>query len=253
MIPSSQVPRVCRICGTPLPELPFMRDGESYCCEACFLMQRGYRSAEIQRDDDYLAVAEALVTALDAREHETGLHSKRVACHTLVLARRFTQDPARLQQVYWGALLHDLGKIGIPDSILLKAGPLSDEEWMVMRTHPEIGHRILAATPFMAEAADIVLCHEERFDGRGYPRQLSGEAIPLGARLFAVIDTLDAIVSDRPYRRGLSFEAARDEIVKLSGIQFDPRAVTAFVAEEPALREMVQQQCISAGVTAGPV
>ncbi len=247
MISPSHVARVCRVCGSPLPDLPFMRDGESYCCEACSLMERGFRSADVQRDNDYLAVAEALVTALDAREHETGLHSKRVACHTLVLARRFIRDPARLQQVYWGALLHDLGKIGIPDAILLKEGPLTDQEWTVMRTHPEIGHRILSATPFMAEAAAVVLCHEERFDGRGYPRQLSGEAIPLGARLFAVIDTLDAMVSDRPYRQGMSFDAAKDEIIKLSGTQFDPLAVEAFVAEEAPLREMVQQRCITAG------
>ena len=112
-----------------------------------------------------------------------------------------------------------------------------------MRTHPEIGYRIVAATPGMAQAAQIVLAHEERFDGSGYPRGLAGEAIPLWARLFAVIDTLDAMSSDRPYRKALSFDAAKDEIARRSGSQFDPQAVDAFMAEEDALRAMVAAKC----------
>jgi len=185
------------------------------------------------------ALAEALVAALDMREHETGEHSKRVACHTLVLARRFTADEERLRQIYRGSLLHDLGKIGIPDAVLLKPGPLSAEEQALMRAHPEKGYAILKDLPDMREAAEIVLAHEERFDGSGYPRGLAGAAIPFGARLFAVIDTLDAMTSDRPYRRGLPFDAAKAEIVRLAGTQFDPDAVQAFIAEEPVLREMV--------------
>ena len=188
-------------------------------------------------------LAEALAAALDARERETGLHSKRVACHTLVLARRFSSDAAELRQVYWGALLHDIGKIGISDAILLKQGPLTDEEWRVMRRHPEIGHGILAGAPILAKAAEIVLTHEERFDGGGYPRGLAGEAIPLWSRLFAVIDTLDAMTSERPYRSALSFDAAKTEIISLTGRQFDPSAVDAFVAEEVTLREMVSLKC----------
>lgn len=233
----------CHVCGTPIAGLPFIREGEEYCCEACFLGRKEYRGIEAERDNAYLALAEALAAALDEREHETGLHSKRVACHTLVLARHFTDDPERLRQVYWGALLHDLGKIGIPDAILLKSGPLTEDEWSIMRTHPEIGQRILAAVPFMAEAAEIVLSHEERFDGAGYPRGLAGDAIPLWARLFAVIDTLDAITSDRAYRNGLPFDTAKAEILRLSGVQFDPVAVEAFVAEEAELREMVELKC----------
>lgn len=196
-----------------------------------------------ERDRADLALAETLAAALDAREHETGLHSQRVACHTQVLAQHFTQDAQQLRQIYCGALLHDLGKIGIPDAILQKPGPLTQDEWLVMRTHPEIGQRILASVPFMAEAADIVLCHEEHFDGTGYPRGLSGEAIPLGARLFAVIDTLDTMTSDRPYRKGSSFDAAKTEILSLSGAQFDPQAVEAFSAEEKILRMMVARKC----------
>ncbi len=178
------------------------------------------------------AFAEALAEALDIREHETGDHSKRVACHTLVLARRFISDPHRLRQIYWGALLHDIGKIGVPDAILLKQGALDDAEWREMRTHPEKGYRIVAQIPGMKEAAELILSHEERFDGSGYPRGLRGEQICLGARLFAVIDTLDAMTSDRPYRKGGSFDQAYDEIAGMSGIQFDPLAVQAFMAEE---------------------
>ena len=187
--------------------------------------------------------AEALAAALDAREHETASHSKRVACHTLVLARRFTSDADVLRQVYWGALLHDIGKIGIADAILLKHGALDAGEWRAMRRHPEIGHAILERMPFLSQASEIVLTHEERFDGSGYPRGLAGGAIPLWSRLFAVIDALDAMTSDRPYRKGLSFDAAKDEIVALAGKQFDPVAVSAFLAEESTLRGMVAAEC----------
>jgi HD-GYP domain-containing protein (c-di-GMP phosphodiesterase class II) len=188
--------------------------------------------------------AEALAEALDIREHETGNHSKRVACHTLVLARRFISDPHHLREIYWGSLLHDIGKIGVSDAILLKHDALNEDEWMEMRTHPEKGYRIVSQVPGMDKAAEIVLTHEERFDGSGYPRGLRGEQISLGARLFAVIDTLDAITSDRPYRKGSSFKQAYDEIVKMSGTQFDPLAVQAFQAEEAILREMVEAKCM---------
>jgi HD-GYP domain-containing protein (c-di-GMP phosphodiesterase class II) len=199
-------------------------------------------------------VAEALAAALDARERETGSHSKRVACHTLVLARRFTSDPNTLEQVYWGALLHDIGKIGIADAILLKQGPLNDAEWQAMRRHPEIGHAILSREPLLSLAAEIVLTHEERFDGSGYPRGLSGEQIPIWSRLFAIIDTLDAMTSDRPYRKALSFDAAKTEILALEGRQFDPVAVAAFVAEEATLREMVAAACMEpVGLTIGGI
>ena len=235
----------CNMCGAAIAASSlFIRDGDTYCCEGCFLKREEYRLEQAHGDGAaYLALAEALVAALDAKEHETGLHSKRVACHTLVLARRFTTDEALLQQVYWGALLHDIGKIGIPDAVLLKHGPLNTEEWKTMRTHPEIGHRILSSVSFMATAAEIVLSHEERFDGTGYPNGLRGEEISLWARLFAVIDTLDAMTSDRPYRKGLSFDAAQKEILRMAGAQFDPVAVEAFVAEEKVLRNMVKLKC----------
>ena len=235
----SGVKAVCRHCGMPVAGVLYTRDGNDYCCEGCFLSARNHAL----HDDPTAMLVEALATALDAREHETGLHSKRVACHTLVLAKRFTADAEQLRQIYWGALLHDIGKIGVPDAILLKPAPLTPEEWQVMRQHPEIGHRIVAGIPLMAQAAEIVLSHEERYDGSGYPRGLARDAIPLGARLFAVIDTLDAVTSDRPYRRGRSFDEARVEIERMAGTQFDPSAVDAFVAENATLREMVELKC----------
>jgi len=217
-------------------------DGE-FCCEGCYLGYMAQQRSLRERDATQKALVEALAAALDARERETGLHSKRVACHTQVLARRFSRDEDWLQQVYWGSLLHDIGKIAIPDAVLLKEGPLSEAEWAIMRSHPRRGYDIIAGLPFMERAADIVLCHEERYDGGGYPQGLSGDDIPWGARLFAVIDTLDAMTSDRPYRRGLPYDAAKSEIVHMSGSQFDPRAVGAFVAEEAVLREMVEMKC----------
>ncbi len=240
--------RACHHCGVKIDTAPFAHELGGYCCERCFLNARNHDAHPGLSDDAMIVLAEALTAALDARERETGLHSKRVACHTLVLAKRFTTDPELLQQVYWGALLHDIGKIGIPDSILLKEASLTDAEWKIMRTHPEIGHRILAAAPRMAVAADIVLNHEERFDGAGYPHGLAGAAIPLWARLFAVIDTLDAITSDRPYRKGLSFDAASAEIARQAGTQFDPKAVEAFMAEEATLRGMVELKCGTAAI-----
>jgi len=174
------------------------------------------------------------------RERETGLHSKRVAAHTLLLARNIFRDTKDLREIYWGSLLHDIGKIGVPDTILLKHGPLTDEEWKIMRRHPANGHEILRNLPFLAKAGDIVLCHEERFDGSGYPAGLCGAAIPLPARLFAVIDTLDAMTFDRPYRKASTFDIAKAEIIRVAGSQFDPLAVEIFLKEENGLREALK-------------
>jgi len=236
--------QACRWCGQRITESSYAseRNGK-FCCEGCFLGYMAQQRSLRERDATQLALVEALAAALDARERETGMHSKRVACHTQVLARHFSQDDDWLQQVYWGSLLHDIGKIAIPDAVLLKEGPLSEDEWAVMRSHPQRGHDIIARLPFMARAAEIVLSHEERYDGGGYPRGLADDDIPWGARLFAVIDTLDAMTSDRPYRQGLPFDEAKAEILRMSGSQFDPRAVQAFVAEEAVLREMVEMKC----------
>lgn len=187
----------------------------------------------------YSATLAALVAALDAREQETGDHSQRVVRFTLAIARNLGLSGSDLDEVGRGALLHDIGKIGVSDRILLKPGPLTPDEWIEMRKHPDIGFEIISGIEFLKPAAQVVLSHQERFDGTGYPRKLAGEAIPLGARIFAIADTLDAIVSDRPYRKGQSFAAARAEIRRCSGTQFDPRCVDAFMdIEEETLRAL---------------
>ena len=135
----------------------------------------------------------------------------------------------QLKVIARGAFLHDIGKIATPDSILLKPGKLDAEEMRIMREHCQRGYDIVCKIPFLTEASEIVYAHQERFDGTGYPRSLRGEQIPLGARIFAIADTLDAMTSDRPYRKGTSFEAARDEIVRCCGGQFDPTVVEAFL------------------------
>ena len=181
----------------------------------------------------YETTLEALAAALDTRDTETQGHSTRVSEYTVVIARRMGVKEPELTEIRRGALLHDVGKIGIPDAVLRKPGRLSPEEWEEMKKHPEIGHRILSGIKFLEPSLPIVIAHQERFDGSGYPRGLKGEEIPLGARIFAVVDTLDAMTSDRPYRRALTYADARAEILRNSGIQFDPRVVEVFLAIPP--------------------
>ena len=180
-------------------------------------------------EESYKITLEALVTALDAREHETKAHSQRVREYALTLAQVLGLNHDDLIQTGRGALLHDVGKIGVRDSILLKPGKLNEEEWVEMRKHPQIGYNILQSIEFLSPAAEIVLCHQERWDGSGYPNRLAGPDIPLGARIFAVVDTMDAMTTDRPYRKALSLEAAIDEIRSCSGSQFDPHVTEAFL------------------------
>lgn len=231
---SSVVP--CVECGTASHERQYVHVLDRHTCEHCLLDSR--KRVGGLDTDPYEMFVESLAEALDLRERETGLHSKRVATHTLLLAAHHYKRASDLREVYWGSLLHDIGKIGVPDAILLKPGNLSDQEWLVMREHPRNGHHILQNLPFLSMAANIVLCHEERFDGSGYPAGLKGEEIPLAARLFAIIDTLDAMTFDRPYRKALPFDTAKTEIVRMAGSQFDPVAVDTFLREETALREM---------------
>jgi HD-GYP domain-containing protein (c-di-GMP phosphodiesterase class II) len=226
----------CSECGTVTHERQYVRILGRHTCEHCLLTSRKRRGGlDIH---PYEMFVESLAEALDLREKETGLHSKRVATHTLLLAAHHYKKESDLREIYWGSLLHDIGKIGVPDAILLKRGQLSDEEWHIMQEHPRNGHHILQHLPFLSMAANIVLCHEERYDGSGYPAGLKGEQIPLAARLFAIIDTLDAMTFDRPYRKALPFDTAKSEILRMSGRQFDPSAVETFLLEETALREM---------------
>jgi hypothetical protein len=184
-----------------------------------------------QLTETYDGTLEALVLALDARDHETKGHSFRVAQYVMTIAKDIgvVQDSHEWIDMQRGALLHDVGKIGVPDFILHKPGPLTPEEWDDMKRHPHIGHDMLKVISFLSGAAAIVHAHHERFDGKGYPRGLAGDEVPLGARIFAVADAFDAMTSDRPYRRALPAEMARQEIVKHSGSQFDPEIVQAFL------------------------
>ena len=173
---------------------------------------------------------EGMIAALDFRDTETQWHSRRVAMFARRLAEALGLVGQELFDIEVGALLHDIGKIGVRDSVLLKPGPLTPEEWVEMKEHPAIGWRLLRRIEYLDQASKIVLQHQERWDGKGYPAALAGDAIVIGARIFAVVDTLDAILSDRPYRKGRPFEVALAEIQRCSGTQFDPKVVDAFVA-----------------------
>ncbi|MGH9377828.1 MAG: HD domain-containing phosphohydrolase [Terriglobia bacterium] len=178
-------------------------------------------------EETYDATLEALGAALDLRDAATEGHSARVTRYSAIIAKAMGCAPEEMREITRGAYLHDIGKIGIPDGILLKRGKLTPEEKEVMETHVMIGYRLVKRIPFLAPAAQIVLTHQERYDGRGYPRGLKGEEIALGARIFAVADTLDAMTSDRPYRKALSLERAIEEIRREAGSQFDPDVVRA--------------------------
>ena len=192
---------------------------------------------DLEQSYDY--TLEALGGALDAKDAETEGHCQRVTAFTITIATAMGVDKALLRHIARGAFLHDIGKMGVPDSILRKPGPLTAEERDVMRKHCQIGFSVLERIPFLKEAAEIVLSHQECYDGSGYPRGLKGEEIPLGARIFAVADTLDAMISDRPYRKALPISAAQDEIRLYSGRQFDPRVVEVFLAQpERTWREL---------------
>ncbi len=170
----------------------------------------------------------ALGTALDTREADTGWHSLRATMYTMRLAREMGLSQADIRYLEQGALLHDIGKIGVPDALLRKSAQLTPEEWDLMRKHTVIGYRILSGIRFLQGAALMVLHHHERFDGTGYPSGLKGDEITLGARIFAVADTLDCMTSDRPFQAATTFEAACDEILRCSGTQFDPGIVEVF-------------------------
>jgi len=183
---------------------------------------------ELERSYDF--TLEALGDALDLKDAETEGHSKRVTAFTIAIARAMELPSERVRLIARGAFLHDVGKMAIPDAILRKPGRLTSEEQLLMREHAVKGYQMLNRIPFLKEAAHIVYSHQERFDGSGYPRGLKGDQIPLGARIFAVADTFDAITSDRPYRAAQSISSARREIQKHSGAQFDPHVVDTFLS-----------------------
>ncbi len=183
--------------------------------------------ADLEQSYDY--TLEALGGALDLKDAETEGHCQRVTAYTIFIGKAMNIDREQLRHIARGAFLHDIGKMGIPDAILRKPGPLTEEEKLYMQKHCEIGYNMIRRIPFLREAAEIVLSHQECFDGNGYPRKLKGEEIPTGSRIFAVADTLDAMISDRPYRKALTIADAKAEIKRCSGTQFDPKVVDVFL------------------------
>lgn len=219
---------------TPLdPDPHWLEFLETLAGQAALAIDMGRSFENLQRSNLDLTLAydttiEGWSHALDLRDKETEGHTLRVTDMTLTLARLADMSEAELVHVRRGALLHDIGKMGIPDAILLKPDKLTDEEWVVMRKHPTYAYELLSPIAHLRPALDIPYCHHEKWDGLGYPRGLKGEQIPLAARLFAVVDVWDALRSDRPYRRGWPEEKVREYIRAQTGKHFDPRAVDLF-------------------------
>ena len=187
------------------------------------------RKAMSNLERSYDITLEALGDALDLKDAETEGHSRRVTAFTIAIARAMGLPADQIRIIARGAFLHDIGKMAIPDAILRKPGALTPDEVTIMREHCYRGYQLLKRIPFLTEASEIVYAHQERYDGTGYPRGLKGEEIPLGARIFSIADTLDAITSDRPYRPAQKLSAAKEEILKWSGRQFDPEIVKLFL------------------------
>jgi ribonuclease P protein subunit RPR2 len=182
--------------------------------------------------ESYMATVRALANAVEARDSYTGKHAERVSAYALLIAHAAGLDVTANREIEFGFLLHDIGKVQVPDAILFKPGRLTPEERLVMQQHPITGYQIVRGIDFLGEARDVIRHHHERFDGTGYPDHLAGEAIPLWARVFAVADVLDALTTERPYRLPSSIAEARQMIVDGSGSHFDPAIVAAF-AEIP--------------------
>jgi ribonuclease P protein subunit RPR2 len=190
--------------------------------------QERARAAELQRS--YVATVRALANAVEARDAYTGKHAERVAAYGVVLGEAAGLRLQDAPELEFGFLLHDVGKVAVPDAILFKPGPLSAQERLVVEQHPVIGWQIVSAIDFLGPARDVIRSHHERWDGTGYPDRLAGEDIPFAARVFAVADALDALTTDRPYRRAMPLAAARAVIELEAGTQFDPAVVAAFAA-----------------------
>ena len=185
---------------------------------------------EIQQDKGAFSIIYALAAAVDAKDHYAHDHSQRVKEYAVALAKSLDLEPADVARLSICALLHDIGKIGISDDILNKASKLNAEEWVVIKSHPQLGADIVSHVPQLASCLQGILYHHEHYDGRGYPLRLKGEAIPLDARILGVVDAFAAMTSARPYRDALSYEEALEELKKGAGKQFDPHLVEAFIS-----------------------
>jgi HD-GYP domain-containing protein (c-di-GMP phosphodiesterase class II) len=201
------------------------------------------RAAELERALDrlrgsYLDMIKTLAFVVEAKDPSTRAHLQRTHDYAVALAEAVDPELAADEQLRYGFLLHDVGKVGIPEAVLNKPGPLDDGEWEVMRAHPMLGVQMVAGIKSLGSAVEVIRCHHERWDGKGYPAGLAGEAIPAGARVFAVADAFDAMTSDRPYRQAMPFDRACQEIAEGAGSQFDPSVVDAFTAIVPGLPDL---------------
>jgi diguanylate cyclase (GGDEF)-like protein len=214
--------------GTDLEDVIHWADAKLY---ANKLERKGINCAPSPAAENRLssAVVQVLSTALDVRDNMTHSHARRVARMSAAVAKEMGLNEQQVIEIEYAAALHDIGKIGVTDSILRKATSLDEEEWKEIRRHSELGYEILKGIDFLRGAAEIVWAHHERYDGTGYPRGLAGEEIPLGSRVFGVVDAYDAMTSRRPYRQAMSREQAAIEIARNSGSQFDPQVVDAFL------------------------
>jgi HD-GYP domain-containing protein (c-di-GMP phosphodiesterase class II) len=201
--------------------------------------QERARAQELRRS--YISTVRALSNAVEARDAYTGKHAERVAAYGIELAGAAGLDVADSPQIEFGFLLHDVGKVGVPDAILFKSSSLTEEEYALVRRHPVIGSEILRDVDFLGEGKLVVRHHHERWDGAGYPDGLAGESIPLAARVFAVADALDALTTDRPYRPASTFEHARQVVLAGAGSQFDPAVVAAYEGIPDATFEQLRR------------
>lgn len=211
-----------------------------------YLFEREHRAVRSAKQAHY-GTLEALASALDAREHDTDRHSNRVADLAVRIGRQMGLTDHEIRRLREAARLHDVGKIGIPDQVLFKQGSFDADERQRMQDHAKIGSRIVGQLPSLREAAALILCHHERFDGTGYPMGLAGEAIPMGARVFAVADVYDALTNDRPYRLAMSHDEAMRMIYEQNGLAFDPTVVVAFVAEMRDTRPVTTDGILQGG------
>jgi len=244
LVAKGQIKGVLEIfCRAPLPPLPSAGGGreggewlsflEALATQAAIAIDNAELFENLQRSNMELALAydttlEGWARALELRDYETEGHSRRVTDMTLAIARAMGISEAALAHVRRGALLHDIGKMGIPDTILLKSDKITDEEWEIMRKHPVYAYELLSPIRHLRPVLDIPYCHHEKWDGTGYPQGLKGEQIPLAARIFAVVDVWDALLSERPYRPAWSQEKALEYIQEQAGKHFDPQVVEVF-------------------------
>jgi response regulator RpfG family c-di-GMP phosphodiesterase len=228
-------------------ELEHYRDHlEVMVCERTVQLQRALGRVE----ESYADTLDALGAAIDLRDGQTAGHSRRVALYSMQMLSRMKGTPEQLRTLVMGAWLHDIGKLAIPDSILLKPASLTEAERRIMQRHVQIGYDLVSRIPFLMDAAEIILTHHERWDGSGYPRGLKGADIPLSGRIFAVADTLDAMTSDRPYRHALPLQTAREEIMRMAGTQFDPHIVRIIMRDSDETLEAIRDQSSTVQISA---